>query len=179
MTAVTVRPAEPTDMAAVCRIVNHFIESSAANFATMPRTPQEWTSDLSRFGGLYPWLVACHAESVVGVAYAVPWSDRGAYAWCAEVTVYVAPDRGGEGIGSRLYERLLADLDGADYRSSVAVIALPNPASVSLHESFGFEHAGTLTRVGYKFGTWHDVGLWQRHSGDGDAPPAPIDKRSR
>ena len=46
-------------------------------------------------------------------------------------------------------------------RWALAGIALPNDASVALHESFGFERAGLYRDVGYKAGAWRSVGWWQ------------------
>ena len=65
-------------------------------------------------------------------------------------------------------------MDGQGYRTQIAVIALPNDPSVALHEAFGFDHAGTLREVGYKAGTWLDVGLWQRSVGSAGIAPLPI-----
>jgi phosphinothricin acetyltransferase len=110
------------------------------------------------------------------VAYAAPWKARAAYDWCAEVAVYVAAHCARQGIGRRLYQRLLPVLDQQGYHTQVAVIALPNPASTRLHESFGFQHAGTLREVGHKHGAWRDVGFWQRHARCAlpATPPTPV-----
>ena len=100
--------------------------------------------------------------------------STGCYDWCAEVTVYVAHDAARRGIGRALYDRLLAVMDGQGYRSQIAIIALPNAASVESHEAFGFRHTGTLGDVGYKNGRWLDVGLWQRSKESVAGAPSPI-----
>jgi phosphinothricin acetyltransferase len=102
---------------------------------------------------------------VAGIAYAAPWKTRPAYAWCAESTVYVSGRHRGLGLGTALYARLLESLASQGFRSVVAGIALPNEASVRLHESQGYVHAGTIRRAGYKHGRWHDVGYAQRRIG--------------
>jgi guanine deaminase len=159
---ITVRLARPSDMAAICGIVDHFIAKTTINFRTTPQPRKEWLAEWTRSHARYPWLVATQGDAVVGVAYAGPWKAREAYDWSAEVTVYVAHDAVRRGIGRALYVELLARLDAQGYRTAVAVIGLPNPASVGLHEALGFRHAGTLREIGYKHGGWHDVGLWQR-----------------
>ena len=71
----------------------------------------------------------------------------------------------------------MAVLVAQGYRQAMAGIALPNPASVRLHEAVGFAPVGVYRAVGWKLGEWHDVGWWQRElasSGFGDAPPAPV-----
>jgi phosphinothricin acetyltransferase len=169
-----VRPAGAADMGAVCDIVNHYIMTTRINFRTHAQSPDEWRRDWERLREQYPWLVATIDGGIVGVAYAGPWNPRNAYAWSAEVTLYVDHRAQRRGIGSALYSRLLPALDGQGYRFLVGVIALPNPASVAIHEAFGFQHAGTLHAVGYKMGQWCDVGLWQRVQGDINAAPQPL-----
>ncbi|HEV2372276.1 MAG TPA: GNAT family N-acetyltransferase [Streptosporangiaceae bacterium] len=168
-----VRAATPADMAAVCDIVNFYIETTTVNFRMEPQTAQEWEADLRSCRDKYPWLVADVDGSVAGVAYSSPWKSRNAYDWCAESTVYVSPHHRGMGLGSALYSSLLASLESQGFRSVVAVIGLPNEASVRLHESLGYVHAGTIRKAGYKLGGWHDVGFWQREFATGDEPPTP------
>jgi phosphinothricin acetyltransferase len=177
---VEVRLAQAADMPAICEIVNHYIETTRTNFRTKLQTTAEWTSDWEQLRDRYPWLVATLDGGVVGAAYAGPWKARNAYDWCAEATVYVDRRSHRRGIGGALYGRLLPTLDAQGYRTTVGVIALPNPPSVALHEAFGFEHAGTLRAVGYKMGQWCDVGFWQRMSIDSDShpgPPLPVAER--
>jgi acyl-coenzyme A synthetase/AMP-(fatty) acid ligase/L-amino acid N-acyltransferase YncA/acyl carrier protein len=171
---VAVRPAQERDFPDVCALVNHYIRHTRLNFRTEPQTPDEWIADWSETRTRYPWLVASIDGVLDGVAYAGPWKARTAYDWCAEVTVYVAPSAQRMGLGRTLYEHLLTTLDDQGYRTEVAAIALPNPASIALHETFGFRPAGTLRRVGYKLGAWLDVGFWQRRQPSrGEPPPAP------
>jgi phosphinothricin acetyltransferase len=169
-----VRLADTADMVMICSIVNHYIETTSVNFRTEPQTAQDWERDWRQQQDRYPWLVAVAGGEVAGIAYAGPWKPRAAYDWCTETTVYVSHQHLGEGIGTALYSPLLKVLEAQGYRSAVGVIALPNPASVSLHESFGYEHAGTIKGAGYKLGRWHDVGFWQRQIAPVDQPPRAI-----
>ncbi|HSZ05773.1 MAG TPA: GNAT family N-acetyltransferase [Solirubrobacteraceae bacterium] len=171
---VVVRSAQERELPDVCALVNHYIEHTSFNFRTEPQTPGEWREDWSATRSGYPWLTASVDGVLAGVAYAGPWKGRAAYSWCAEVTVYVANDSQRRGVGRALYGRLLRILDSQGYRTQVAVITLPNPSSVALHEACGFRHAGTLSGVGYKHGAWLDVGFWQRGEPQRDIPPAPI-----
>ena len=109
-----------------------------------------------------------------GIAYASPWKLRGSYGWTCEVTVYVRAGHERQGLGRALSKRMLEILEKQGYRSIVAVIALPNDASVALHRSLGYELAGTLKNLGFKLDEWRDVSFWQVNFGDPDAPPSDI-----
>jgi phosphinothricin acetyltransferase len=162
-------------MAAVAGIVNHYIANGWAHFGDQPQSAAEWEADWIANRERYPWLVAEQEGVVGGLAYAKRFNTRAAYDWTAEVSIYLHHQLQRQGLGALLYERLMATLDAQGYRCLVAGITRPNPASVRLHERFGFVYLGTLERVGYKMGAWRDVGSWQRLVGPfDDAPPAPV-----
>ena len=98
-------------------------------------------------------------HGVVGFAYSSTYRPRAAYDHTREVTVYLADGADGRGLGRLLYDDLLARLRADGMRTALAVIATPNPASIGLHQSFGFTQAGLLREVGHKFDRWIDVGL--------------------
>src|SRR5688572_32866482 len=104
----------------------------------------------------YPWLV-CLADdgTVAGYTYAGAHSERAAYQWSADVSVYNHEKYRRVGVGSALYSAMLAILELQGIRRVCAGIALPNEASVGLHEAMGFEFLGTYRDIGYKFGAWH------------------------
>jgi phosphinothricin acetyltransferase len=74
--------------------------------------------------------------------------------------VYVDQAHRGTGAGGVLYGALLRRLTDLGYRTVVAGMTEPNPASAALHRSTGFLHVGTVPAVGWKLGAWHDVSLW-------------------
>ena len=78
------------------------------------------------------------------------------------MTVYVVPHLAGRGIGSVLYTRLLPALQDRGIHAAMGGIALPNQASVALHEKFGFKKVAHFEQVGFKFNRWIDVEFWQR-----------------
>ena len=98
----------------------------------------------------------------MGYAYASPWRARASFRHTFETTVYVDPAHQGQGIGTSLYRRLLDDLHVVGCHAAIGAIALPNAASVRLHERLGFRKVGHFPQVGYKLGDWRDVGYWQR-----------------
>ncbi len=158
-----IRPATPADLPGVVAIENAAIADGVAHFGTEPVTLSEASAALA---GPHPFVVAVD-DHVRGFARSGPWKTRAAYAWTVELGVYVAEAARGRGVGRALYASILSALESAGYRTVLAGIVLPNPASVALHESFGFMHAGTFERNGFKRGAWHDVGYWALHLGDG------------
>jgi phosphinothricin acetyltransferase len=171
-----IRLATAADLEQYAEIVNHYIENTAINFHDRLQSEDDWEATWQVLNARYPFLVADAGDGLItGIAYASPWKLRGAYEWTAEVSVYVRNGHERKGIGRALCSRMLEVMDGQGYRVVVAVIALPNEASVALHQALGFTLGGTLKHMGYKRGEWRDVSYWQRFTGPADqSPPTPI-----
>jgi L-amino acid N-acyltransferase YncA len=159
MTAI--RLARPEDVAGIHAIYAPVVAETAISFEATPPPLEELQQRVINTLALRPWLVYAEENRVWGYAYASAYHTRAAYQWSVEVTVYVHPDAQRRGIARRLYTSLFSILCAQGYINAVAVIALPNPASVRLHDQFGFEPVGVFPGVGYKFGVWRDV-LWMR-----------------
>lgn len=108
-----------------------------------------------------PWVVAVREGLVVGYSYASRHRARRAYRWSVEVSVYLHEGEQGRGTGRALYEQLLTAVRSLGYVRALAGITLPNDRSVALHEALGFAPIGVFSAVGFKQGSWHDVGWWQ------------------
>jgi L-amino acid N-acyltransferase YncA len=172
--AITVRAATAKDAAAIQSIYAPVVLDSFASFEQVPPDAAEIARRMLARPRL-PWLVAEDAGAVVGYAYASQHRQRRGYRWSADVSVYLDPAYHRRGIARALYERLIAEVTGLGYVTISAGIALPNDASVSLHEAVGFEPIGVFGHIGFKNGAWHDVGWWQRTLRD--LPPAPDEPR--
>jgi L-amino acid N-acyltransferase YncA len=154
-----VRSIELFDAAAVRDIYAPIVSESATSFEVLPPDVSEMQRRIQELQGRYPWLVFEGGGEVLGYAYASPHRARSAYQWCVEVSAYVHPRARACGIGRALYTALFELLRRQGYVNAYAGIALPNPASIGLHESLGFTPIGVFQRIGFKFGKWHDV-LW-------------------
>ena len=160
---IVIRAAVAGDSSAIAAIYNHYIAQTVITFEEEAVPAPEMVRRIEEAGSAsLPWLVAEREGKVVGYAYATPWRARSAYRFSVEVTVYVDPDCPRMGIGRRLYEELLPKLEDRGAHAAFGVIALPNDASVALHERLGFAKVAHLREVGWKFGRWIDVGYWQR-----------------
>ena len=174
---ITVRPATPADSAAMAAIYAPVVTGTAISFEEEPPSPDELSRRMAARPRL-PWLVAIDGGRVAGYAYASAHRTRPAYRWSADCSVYLDPGYRGRGVGRQLYERLIPMVGGLGYRSLFAGIALPNPASVGLHEALGFQPVGVFRQVGYKLGAWRDVGWWQRFLNEQDGGADPAEPRS-
>jgi L-amino acid N-acyltransferase YncA len=155
---LTVRLADPDrDAAAVASIYRPAVELTAASFEEVAPDESEMAGRIRRVLAGTPWLVAESGGRVIGYAYAAPHRKRAGYRWSVDVSAYVHPDWHRRRVGRTLYDALLPLLLSRGFVNVYAGIALPNPASVALHESIGMRRIGVFERVGFKFGAWHDV----------------------
>jgi phosphinothricin acetyltransferase len=158
-----VRDATPADLPAMAAIYDEEVRTSVATFDTEPRGAAYLGEKLAATGGGNVVLVACAGEELLGYAFSGGFRPRPAYDGTKEVSVYLGAGARGRGLGRILYAALLARLDAApEVHTQVAVIALPNDASVALHVGFGFERVGVLREVGHKLGRYVDTAWYQR-----------------
>jgi phosphinothricin acetyltransferase len=161
-----VRPCIERDLPAVQAIYAQYVATSLATFEEEPPSIAEierrWRAVID--AGL-PFVVAEEegAQGVVGFAYAAPYRERSGYRYTVEDSVYVAAELTRRGAGRALLSHVVEACRELGLREIVAVIGdSDNRASIGLHEALGFRPAGTLWRVGRKFGRWVDVVFMQR-----------------
>jgi phosphinothricin acetyltransferase len=170
-----IRMATTSDAGIIAAIYAPIVLQTITSFETVPPTPETMSARISKGLLTHPWLVAQHDGRVIGYAYASQHRERAAYRWSVDVSVYVAGEARRRGIGRVLYGRLFEILRAQNYRSAFAGIALPNEASVALHEAAGFQPIGIYREVGFKLAGWRDVGWWRLGlSTDSGKPAEPI-----
>lgn len=158
---VVVRDAEPCDALPIAAIYNRYVATTVISMETDPVSEDDMARRIADVqAAALPWLVLVENGEVVAYAYASKWRARPGYRHAVESSVYVAAERRGCGHGAALYRALLARLEGR-FHTVIGGIALPNPASVALHERFGYRQVACFREVGHKFGGWVDVGYWQ------------------
>lgn len=157
-----IRAASTDDAARITAIYNHYVAHTVITFEEQAVGVSEMAARLDNVGAAsLPWLVAEENGGVLGYAYASRWHARSAYRYSVESTVYLDPLHTRRGLGTALYGELFRMLRARGLHSVIGVIALPNAASVALHEQLGMRQVGHFRDVGYKFGEWVDVGYWQ------------------
>lgn len=165
---VQVSPGTEGDLTALTKIYNHYVRETAVTFDITPITPEErrpWLLSHPE-DGAHRLLVARGTGTgakILGYATSSPFRPKAAYATSVETTIYLAPDAGGRGIGTLLYQELFGALADEDVHRAYAGVTLPNEASVRLHRRFGFRQIAVYGEVGRKFGRYHDVAWFEKH----------------
>jgi len=171
--ALLIRLTRDEDAAEIAAIYRPFVEDSRISFEEEAPDADEMRRRIhGDRAGYYPWLVAEEDGSLLGYAASSAFRTRRAYRWTVETGIYLAGNATGRGIGRATLSALIELLARQGYAAAIGAIALPNDASVALHEKLGFFHTGTYRQVGFKKGEWLDVGLWQKELNARTAAPA-------
>jgi phosphinothricin acetyltransferase len=158
---MSLRPVKLDDAAQIAQIYNYYIKNTHHTFETEPLSVDEMRKRIGEIGEKYPYLVFEEDGEILGYAYAAQFKLRQAYAYSAEVSIYVKSEAKQRKIGTQLYVKLFDQLAETNVHAIFAGIALPNDASIIFHERFGFEKVAHFKDVGYKLGRWIDVGYWE------------------
>lgn len=167
--AALIRLAAERDAAAIAAIYRPYVEESRISFEEQAPGATEIAGRMA--SPMHPWLVAEEDGAVVGYASTSPMRNRIAYRWSVESGIYLNPAAQGRGVGRELLASHIDLLERQGFVTVIAGIALPNGASVALHEKLGFTLSGIERGVGYKLGEWVDVARWQRHLAPRDVTP--------
>lgn len=172
---MTIRIATPADASNILEIYAPIIEQTAISFEVELPTLEQFQQRMTTVLQQYPWLVWEKAGQILGYAYAGAHHVRAAYQWSVDTSIYIHADARRQGIGRSLYKCLFQLLRQQGFYNAYAGITLPNPSSIGLHESLGFQPIGVHHHVGYKLGKWLDVGWWQLQlQGWPDCPKPPV-----
>ncbi|RLL43642.1 N-acetyltransferase family protein [Oceanobacillus piezotolerans] len=158
---ITIRDAVFEDLQELVDIYNYAIINLTATFDLEPQTIEERKKWFDAHGGAYPLIVAEETGDVIGYATLSPYNIKSAYKATAELSIYIAPDQQGKGIGTKLMEELLKRAEELSYHTLISGITAGNAGSVRLHKRFGFKLVGTMKEVGFKFGEWQNTDYYQ------------------
>ena len=171
------RPASLSDAPALRAIYAPYVEKTAITFEYTVPDVEAFAARMRATLRRYPYLVAVRGGEIVGYAYAGAFGERAAYAWAAEVSIYLREDQRRQGIGRRLYAALEALLRAQHVQTLYACIAYPDGAddvhltknSAQFHAHIGYRLVGEFSRCGYKFGTWYSMVWMEKHIGAHEA----------
>jgi len=166
--AVSLKKKRVDDLPPLTGIYNHYIRSSHATFDERCLEPGERRAWLEAYRetGPYRLLVAEREEDVLGYASSSRYREHPAFSATIETSIFVDPSAVRRGVGRALYGALFTALRGEDLHRALAAIALPNPASIALHERFGFRSVGVFDQYARKNGE-RISSLWMEKALDG------------
>lgn len=154
-----IRIARQEDIPQMLEIYRPFVEQTVYSFEYDLPCQRSFTARFLEHTAQFPWLVYEEGEKVLGYAYAgAPW-ERGAYRWCAEVSIYLAPQARSRGVGRAMYQRLEEILQAQGYARVYAVIVEENRESIAFHQALGYHQVARFAKCGYKMGRWLDT-IW-------------------
>ena len=160
--SIMIRNVRIDDSEAIAAIYNHYVVNSTVTFEVEAITGTEIAKRIqANLDADLPWLIAEAEGNVIGYCYATPWKARKAYQHSVEISVYLDADSHTKGIGTQLYATLFTQLKTQNVHAVMAGIALPNEASIALHEKHNMQKVAHFKQVGKKFGLWIDVAYWQ------------------
>jgi phosphinothricin acetyltransferase len=154
-----IRPANLSDAEAILSIYAPYITGTCVSFETEVPQLDAFRERMRGIMEEYPCYVCEYNGKVVGYAYASKYAERRAYRFSADLSVYIAPEHHGKGVGRMLYEKLMSELFRRGFYTVYACVTAENEGSVSFHKALGFHEVGRFHNIGYKHGRWHDV-VW-------------------
>lgn len=163
---ITIRDVKNTDIPFLLQIYDYYVKNTAISFEYQTPSVLEFKNRIEKITRHYPYLVAIIDNKIVGYAYARSMSDRDAYMYCCELSVYVDKSATKCGVGKALYKELEKRLHDIGILNLYACIASPicedeylTDNSVRFHEHMGFKKVGEFHKCGYKFKRWYNI-VW-------------------
>ena len=167
------RIATVNDIPAMLEIYAPFVLNTTNSFEYTVPTQEAFTQRFLNYTETFPWLVWEEDGIVLGYAYgSLPFSRAG-YRWCCEVSIYVAPQAHGRGIGRQLYRALENLLWKLGYRVIYAIVTSENEGSLAFHEKVGYRFCAELPGCGYKFGRNMSITWLEKRSDSVELPTDP------
>lgn len=163
---IKLRLADPSDASSLLEIYRPYVEATAVSFECEVPSEAEFRERICDFSSEFPYIVCEFKGRPIGYAYARRYKARHAYRFSAELSIYIDMNHRSRGIGRILYGALIDCLVRMGYKNLYGIVTDPNPASFALHKSLGFSEAGREHLIGFKFGEWHDVVLFERTCGE-------------
>lgn len=174
MRRILIREVIPKDVPEILDIYSPFIENTHTSFEWAIPDIDSFSKRIEKVSLKYPWLIASDSDKVIAYAYGGAHRSRKAYQWTVETSVYIAEGYRKRGIAAALYQTLFQLLRLQGYFNALAIISLPNPASIQFHQKHGFEEIGTFREAGFKRGQWHNTYWMQKRLLSSDSLPAKV-----
>lgn len=162
-----IRPAKREDLPQLLEIYNHVILHTTAVYSYDPVSLEDrvqWFEARAQQG--FPVFVAEDQAGIAGYSSYGAFRAWPAYLHSVENSVYVHPERRGQGVGKLLIPPLIEAARAQNMHTLIAGIDATNTASIRLHQHFDFTQVAHFRQVGYKFGRWLDLLFFQLMLGE-------------
>ena len=159
-----IRPISPKDIPDCVSLYNHYIRSTTITFECDPLTESQFSDRALQISVQYPFYVCEDDDNgrILGYAYLSPYSERKAYRFVCDLSIYVAADVRGQGVGHDLYQAIEAEAYRRGFYAIIAVVTGENTASMAFHERQGFVLMAEFENMGYKLGRWLGVRYYRK-----------------
>ncbi len=165
-----IRIATVGDVPAMLEIYAPYILNTAYSFEYTVPTEAEFTERFLTYTAQMPWLVWEENGTVLGYAYGSLPFERAAYQWCGEVSIYLAPEAQGRGVGRKLYAVLEDIMWAQGYRVIYSLITTENTDSLAFHQKLGYRRFAEFSNCGFKFGRWLGIVWMEKRSNSVESP---------
>ncbi len=163
---VKIRNVQLSDAFDLLKIYEPYVMHTFITYEYSLPTIDEFQKRIKTISKDFPFLVATIEEKIVGYAYGNHFRERKAFDWDCELSIYVDENYQHQGIGKKLYEKLIFILRELHFHNLYALIASPNPQSEQFHVSFGFTQVGYYPQIGYKFHQWNSLTIYHKRIQD-------------
>ncbi len=154
---INIRTLEPKDIPFCLEIYNYYIVNTTYSFEELPLSEEAFEKRTLAISAKYPYIVAEEDGKIIGYAYLAAFSERTAYRFTADLSIYLDKGWAGKGIGKLLLSEIEARGKAMGIKNIIAIITEQNCASVAFHQKHGYTVCGDFSDVGYKFGQWLGV----------------------
>ena len=170
-----IRTATPADAASLLAIYAPYVTDTSVSFELEVPTVEEFGQRIQATLNRAAYLVAADSDTgaVAGYAYNGSFRSRPAYDWASEISIYLAPEHQGHGLGSTLLDALEELMRLQGIRMSEACITSSNTGSITFHERHGYRVCGEHTACGFKLGQWLSVTWMEKQLLPLDGAPEP------
>ena len=158
----TIRPVQLSDAPAIQAIYRPYVEQTVITFEETVPSVAEFEQRIQKIKKDFPYLVAEQDGQLLGYAYAGKFNARASYRWTAEITIYLAKEAQGKGLGRQLYQQMEDLLKQQGIITLMALITSPGSGSIEFHQRLGYQPVGLYPKVAYKFNQWHDLAILQK-----------------
>lgn len=152
-----IREATINDADALSEIYKYYVDNFPYSFEYVAPSTEGFAERITATSKKFPFFVCEDNCEIIGFAYAHQFKERKAYQWVCETSIYAKNGCTQKGVGSMLYDKLLPALKQQGFVKAYAVLGCPNEGSEIFHEKMGFSLVATLSDIGYKLGSWHDI----------------------